>query len=54
MLKISLIIRNKTLWGKQITREFLGLRMQNFQVIVLYERKHIGRFSNPYKGTKVV
>ena len=29
-----------------ITREFLGLGMRNFQDIVFYEDKHIGRFSN--------
>ena len=31
----------------QITREFLGLRMRNFESIVfIYEHKHIGGFSN--------
>ena len=30
----------------QITREFLGLRMRNFQGIVLYENKVVGGFSN--------
>ena len=29
-----------------ITREFLGLRMQKFQVSILYEQEQIGRFSN--------
>ena len=30
----------------KITRQFLGLRMQNFQGIPFYKHKHIGRFSN--------
>ena len=29
-----------------ITRELLGLRIRNAQGIVLYEDKHIERFSN--------
>ena len=28
-----------------ITREFLGLKMRNFQGIVLYEHEHLGRLS---------
>ena len=43
MLKTSLIF--KKLHG-QTTGEFLELRMRNFQGIVFYEHKIIGRFSN--------
>ena len=32
-----------TLYG-YITREFLGLRIRNFQDIIFYEHEHIGRF----------
>ena len=46
MLKIRLLFKKFTNFNGQITREFLGLRMQNFQGIVLYEHKYIGRFSN--------
>ena len=45
MLKLAYFLRNLQTYG-QITREFLGLRMRNFQGILLYEHKHIGRFSN--------
>ena len=45
MLKISLIFKIYKL-HEQITRESIELRMRNFQGIVFYEHKHIGRFSN--------
>ena len=56
MLKINLLFkiftraRHLQLHG-QITREFLGLRIRNFQGKALYEHKPIERFSNMHKCT---
>ena len=45
MLKISLLFKKFT--GFMGAREFIGLRMRNFESIVfIYEHKHIGGFSN--------
>ena len=46
MLQISLHFKKFYKLHGQITREFLGLRMRNFQGIVLHGHKYIGRFSN--------
>ena len=43
--KLVYFIRINKLHG-QITREFVELRMRNFQGIVFIWNKHIGRFSN--------
>ena len=48
---IEYVIKNPTFEEKykpcgRITREFLGLRMRNFEGIILYELKHIERSSN--------
>ena len=46
MLKTSLLFKKFAKLHGKITGEFLRLRMQNFQDIVLYEYKHKGQFSN--------
>ena len=39
MLKISLLFRKFSNFHGKITREFLGLRMRNFRLFLLYEQK---------------
>ena len=46
MLKSSVLFNKKYKLHKFVTRELLGLKMRNFQGIILYENEHMGRFSN--------
>ena len=51
MLKSSLRFKKKLKLHGKITRDFLGLRMENFQCIVLYGLEHIVKFSNLHQCT---
>ena len=49
MIESSLLFKKNTSFtGTSQTREFLGLEMQNFQVLFLYGAEHIAEFSNLY------
>ena len=45
---LAYFLRNLCKLHGQITREFLALRMRNFQSIFLYEHKHVGGSLNLY------